>query len=490
MTKRQTTYPRLHLGPRTEAPQQSAPPGQTARLCAAFQNATGWKLQTQDAPSANPLTSACLAPSGRESVKPDAVELDRARGLADAISDLLAELQQTRRELMRREAELAAGLPVAPLRREEEHLAHRLQAILQGGAEAIGCQAAGLYLLDDATAELKLRSSWGLPQDRFLDQPRRLAEAFADLEALVGHAVAIENSSLLPHWRLPEPFPAAICVPVSSPTDPLGTLWFFADEARDFTGQQTNLAEIVAGRVASELQREVLLSECVAAKKTDRQKLCATQWQHDHLPNVAPVLDGWQVAGWSVDDDELAAGFYDWFVPPDGSLAIALGVGEGTPVESALSAAALQAAVRSHAQHGRAASDLVDLVNETIWFGSAGGHFASLAYGVIQPDQNEISVAAVGNVQALIIRDVRSEAVRVEQTQLGIEPECVLQPQRVSLSRDDVLVMIPAGAWLNELQSSLQETLQQNRGLSAEKLAALLQQEIPAIPLGLIVRHR
>src|SRR5262249_30680354 len=155
--------------------------------------------------------------------------------------------------------ELAAGVPVASRQGEEPHLAERLEAVLKGGAEAVGCQAAGLYLLDEATSELKLRAVWRLPEERLLAPARPLRGAVADLEALVGHAVMLEDTSLLPHWRCPEDFPAAVCVPVSSPSIPLGTLWTFSDRPRDFTPEETNLLEIVAGRLAADLEREMLL---------------------------------------------------------------------------------------------------------------------------------------------------------------------------------------------------------------------------------------
>ena len=51
----------------------------------------------------------------------------------------------------------------------------------------------------------------------------------------------------------------ASCVPVSSPTVPLGTLWFFSDRPREFTDMQTGLAELVSGRLAAELERTMLL---------------------------------------------------------------------------------------------------------------------------------------------------------------------------------------------------------------------------------------
>ena len=256
-----------------------------------------------------------------------ALALDRVRPLAQAIGGLVSEIYRTQSTVWQREAELAAGIPVTLRPAEQQQLAYRLESVLRGGAEAIGCQAAALYLLDDATSHLKLRAAWRLPKNRFLDAPRPLRGAVADLEALVGHAVALENTSLLPHWKVPEDFPAALCVPVASTSTPLGTLWFFAQETREFSPEQTHLAEIVAGRLVSDLEREVLVREGLRNRQTDQARQLLTQWQNEQRPNVPPLVDGWQVAGRLSGDDPLSGLLYDWCVLPDGRIAVASGPG-------------------------------------------------------------------------------------------------------------------------------------------------------------------
>ena len=67
-------------------------------------------------------------------------------------------------------------------REDQKHLAARLEAVLRAGAEAVGGDAIALYLLDEATTELKLRCSWGLPFDRLVAPARPLQGAVADLE--------------------------------------------------------------------------------------------------------------------------------------------------------------------------------------------------------------------------------------------------------------------------------------------------------------------
>ena len=86
--------------------------------------------------------------------------------VALAIAGLLSEQARLRHALWQREAELAAGVPVAARPDDAVHLAERLAAILKGGADAVGCQAAGLYVLDETTTTLKLRAAHNLPHDR------------------------------------------------------------------------------------------------------------------------------------------------------------------------------------------------------------------------------------------------------------------------------------------------------------------------------------
>ena len=296
-----------------------------------------------------------------------AIDLQQARPLALAIGGLLGEINRLRGELWQREAELAAGVPVAARPDEEPHLAERLEAVLKGGAEAVGCQAAGLYLLDEGTSELKLRAALGLPQERLLAPARPLRGAVADLEALVGHAVVLEDTSLLPHWRCPEDFPSAVCVPVSSPTIPLGTLWVFSEQQRDFTPQETNLLEIIAGRLAADLEREMLLAAGAAGQDAAASSSTPPRrWLADRLPSVAPLVDDYEVAGWTRPAGEVGGDFHDWSVLPDGRLALAVGDAEGRLLGAALGAASLHAAVKAHAGYRHSAAELLARVNDTL----------------------------------------------------------------------------------------------------------------------------
>ena len=271
------------------------------------------------------------------------VEVPRGvRKLTLAVAEMLGELLRTRRALWQREAELAAGVPVVVRPGEEKHLAARLQAVLRGGAQAVGCHAAALYLLDEATSHLKLRSSWGLPPERLTDPPRPLQGAMADLEAMLGHAVVLEDTGLLPHWNAPEEFPCAACVPVATAATILGTLWVFCQARRDFNDRETNILEVVAGRLAADLEREMLLRESVQGTKFLKELASAERTQRGQLPAISPLLDGWDVAGWIPQTGAPHGDFFDWFSMPDGLIAVALGGVAADGLEGALTASTLR----------------------------------------------------------------------------------------------------------------------------------------------------
>lgn len=441
MTKKLSTQLKLHdqSRPETQRPRFKKSVA-VAQLLRTFEQTTGWQLSPVGG-HLDDAESLLITPISANPV----LSRGPALALASALSGVLQELQKTQHALWQREAELAAGVPIAARSNEKQHLAQRLEQVLQSGTEAVGCVAAGLYLLDDATANLKLRASYGLPEERLLDSARPLQGSVGDLEALVGHAVVIEDTSLLPHWRVPEKFPAAICVPVSTSSTPLGTLWLFADSIRDFTDAQTNLVEIIAGRIASDLEREMLVSEGVKSKKARTQIAAASTWQQQRLPSISPMLEGWQLAGWTTQSDHLGGDFYDWSIDPQGYLALAVGDAHGSLLQAGLTSAVAQAALKSHSGYGQSPRRVLERLNETLWTGSTGDEFTSLFFGRVDLAANKIQGALAGSTAVLLIGEGGHELLTTDALPLGALPETVFTQWERAIRPGEVMLAMSEG---------------------------------------------
>jgi phosphoserine phosphatase RsbU/P len=424
-----------------------------------------------------PEAPAASAPNGK---KRATIEFEAARGMASAIADMVNELMQTRHALWQREADLAAGVPLLPHREDGDHLAARLQSAVKAAAGSVEGQAAALYLLDDSTTELKLRSCWGLPFDRLTAPARRLKGSLADLEALLGHAVVLENTSLMPGWNAPEDFAAAVCVPVSSSTTILGTLWVFCDETRDFTDAQTGLVEIVAGKIASDLERDMLLREGVEGAQLRKQWTAAERMQKNQLPSVAPLLDGWQIAGWAAQAQGLGGAFYDWFCLPDGLMACSLGECLDGGLPSALSAAAVKAAIRSHAGYHREAERVLQRLNLTIWTNSAGDQYANVFFGFVETPTGRVCCSAAGQPHVVHFTPENWVSLTRKTPLLGESPESEFEQAGYELAEGEALAIFSkgfpgaankGGDRLGE--AGIAQLLAENLHLSAAQLCAM-----------------
>jgi sigma-B regulation protein RsbU (phosphoserine phosphatase) len=417
------------------------------------------------------------------------VSIDRnaAAALAKSIGELLGELLQTRHALWQREAELAAGVPLVPHADEEKHLAVRLEAVLKGGAEALGCVAAALYLLDEGTTELKLRSSWGLPFDRLTAPARSLKGAVADLEALLGHAVVLNEANVIEIWNAPEDFPASICVPVSTPTTLVGTLWMFCNEHREFTEQQTNILEVVAGRLASDLEREMLLRSGTDGAELKKQIASMERVQRNGLPTIAPMLDGWDVAGWTYQAHGAGGAFHDWFCLPDGLLAFAVGRTKGEGVAAAMTANAVKSSLRAHSQYHREADRVVQQVNLTLWTSSAGDQYANLFFGLVETATGRVCCASAGRPSAMLLRPEGWESVSHAAQYLGESPEACFDQYGYELEPGEALVLFSDGRRDSEnhrgrllSDADIAKALMGKLNLTAEELAAAVRQILEA----------
>jgi hypothetical protein len=460
------TYLRLHTEPAAEcavAAATVAGAGELGELCRTFEQATGWPLRfvpgadtpdRDDTPWSAAIGADDRRPQGHLRLElggplvvadgPRA-DLEAASDLAAAVAMLMNRLARAEEALREREAELAAGVPVVARPDDGRKLAGVLESLLAGAARALDCQAAGLYLLDDATSELKLRSAWGLPGTRLADPARPLAGATADLEAMAGHAVVLRDTEHAPLWNAPEDFAAALCVPVASDTTVHGTLWLFAPRPRDFDDRQAQLAEVVAGRLATELEREVLAREAQRGAQAQRELDAAVERQREALPTVAPLCAGWEAAAWAEASAPAAGTFFDWCPLPGDRLGLTLMEVEGTGIRAGADAAALRAAWRAHGEHLSCPSRMIEALNRAAWSGSAGDLRSAALVASVAPGDGLVSLAWAGNPAVYHVGAGRIEPATQLVAPLGADPGLRVAQWKRLLSPGELLVAMPAG---------------------------------------------
>jgi serine phosphatase RsbU (regulator of sigma subunit) len=241
----------------------------------------------------------------------------------------------------------------------------------------------------------------------------------ADLEALTGHAVVLEDSTLFEHWNVPEAYGSAVCVPVSSPDTLLGTLWLFASEAREYDDRETQLLEIIAGRLAAELERRVLLTEAAQNRESREQAAHVSTWHEERCRPAAPVVDGWQIAGTTVNSGRSRGDFHLWRVDDRDQLWLTSAAITGPATKSMLTSTLLQGAVQTILQRPCEPIRMVEHLNEVLWSSSTSGEAASFFCGTLDPETGKLQFATAGSTDAYILRPHGWQPIVVDALPLG-----------------------------------------------------------------------
>lgn len=510
MPRKQVPHLRLHRA-ENEQSTQTGRDDQVTSLLRSFAEATGWEVQPVGAltgsKAAGTLTKNFGWSPDELSVRVKLVSsapldglLDEsdffeqtttseetAWGLLESINDIAFKLKQCEEAVARQEAELAAGLSVTlPEQSSEDSLYASMEEALERAVLASGSDAAAVYLLDDTTSTLKMRSCYGLSKNNLAKPPRSLRGALADLEALLGNAVLLENVAIAPDWNCPEPFAAALCVPIGSSTMPQGTLWLWSDHVRDFCGADIEAAKGAADKILSDIERRVLSGEVLRVRAAAQQLDAASLIQSSLLPDAQPLHPDYDIGGFTHHSHVLGGTFHSWNVNSQEQILTALGAATCGGAAGAMVVSRLHTIIDMHHNSKRTPTDILRRANDMVWKLQDADWRSSLSIVSLNPASGIAELACAGSIQMYLIGMRGYRPLMVGGPMLGLQPDSFYKPMNVQLEPGDMLAILPSALVAGHEAGGLQqdELLQMLRDRHDEPLCDLAAELSQALPLG------
>lgn len=365
--------------------------------------------------------------------------------LMEQIDALVQRLDQAEAMIAQQEAQLASSLGVTIRQEESEVLASRMVESLHRAVEQTGSDAAALYLLDDSTSTLKMRCVWGLPASALAKPSRPLRGSLADLEALMGNAVLLENTSLAEEWNCPEDFPAAMCIPVGSPTMPHGTLWLWSSHVRDFNSSDIDFGKAAADKILADIERSVLADEVLRRRGLDRQVEAASLVQSSRLPSGSQKLHAdYEIDGWTFQGQALGGNFHTWSLNRSGNICAALGAAAIHGAAGAMVAMSLQTVVETCWNSQHKPSQILRKANDLLWSTEDGDWRSSLCYLQLEPSSGTMQYATAGTVQAFLFGSRGFRMLPCTPTMLASQPDTRFDNQQLTLEGGELLLIVSA----------------------------------------------
>ncbi|MEZ6135742.1 MAG: SpoIIE family protein phosphatase [Pirellulaceae bacterium] len=409
--------------------------------------------------------------------------------LMEQLDALIGQLEQAESTIERQEAQLATALGVSIRHDESEVLASRLRESLHRAAELTSSDAAALYLLDETTSELKMRSCWGLPTSALSKPPRQLRGSLADLEALMGNAVLVENTELAPEWGCPENFAAALCIPIGSPTMPHGTLWLWSEHVRDFSQHDIDAGKAAGDKILVDIERSVLADEVLRSRGLDRQIESASLVQSSRLPSTQPLHIDYEIGGWTFQGQSLGGNFHTWTLNKYSHICAALGSAATRGAAGALVATSVQTVVETcwNAKHRPA--QIMRKANDMLWEAEDGDWRSALCYLTIHPESGSTQLALAGDIQAFVIGERGFRMLSGTSTLLAAQPDTRFENQQLYLEGGDLL-MLASAAVVGGLQrggfdqQQLLELVREMQDEAVEDIVDQLRRKLPMVQVG------
>ncbi len=350
--------------------------------------------------------------------------------IGHVVADFDSEISEQRRALVERLSTLLATTvaevcerAVSQRRRAEELQAlYRLSSMLVGAVSVDGMLSAGLELaletlgmdagvvrlLSEESDTLELRASSGLEkQDSRLFVDREEYHAI-DRAALSGEVVCIEPGrrggevEINPVLR-ERGFEGLISTGLNFRGRALGVLCLYGKHARRFSSAERGLLQSISQHLAAALANARLLEvEAEAARVNDQVRLAADV-QRRMLPEAPPEHPRLDIAARFTPCFELGGDFYDFFDAGGGHLGLVVADVVGKGVAAALLMSHVRATLRAHALNVYNIDEVISHTNRALARDTLSNEFATLFYGVIDPDNLRFTYCNAGHEPPFVV---------------------------------------------------------------------------------------
>jgi PAS domain S-box-containing protein len=211
-----------------------------------------------------------------------------------------------------------------------------------------------------------------------------------------------------------------LAFPVLSGSDLLGVLEFFSPEARE---PDRDLLEVL-GSVGCQIGQFVERRRAEQAVQEHEQELrVARKIQQGLLPRSPPALPGLDLAGLSVPAQETGGDYFDFFLLPDGAVAVAVGDASGHGVGAALLIAETRAYIRALSLTHADLATIQALTNRRFAEDVGDYYFVTLFLARYDPRSRALTYTSAGHPTAHVVDAAGSRRADLDSTgwPLGVE---------------------------------------------------------------------
>ena len=373
--------------------------------------------------------------------------------------------------------EMCTDLSELRVRVKEIEVLYRLNALLVAGGrvnetlelaldsalDALNLDAGAIMLLPedseglsrtDMEDELERSASVGLSKE-WLSSPLPLSEGREiDRASLDGKVIMIQDLHsderiLASDQVIREGLKSFIGAGMVFDGRPIGVIRLYSRTERVFTGAESRLIRSIGQSAAMAVEQARLIKMKARERRTQRSLKIAATVQKRMMPDRLPTVENLDIAARFRPSFQIAGDFYDVFEVRD-KIGIMLGDVVGKGIVAGLLMSAVRATLRAYAELSDDLSKVMERTNEAIHRDTTVAEFATIWYGLFDPETNELSWVTAGHEPAVLLTQSDDgkwsyEMLKGEGLVAGVQDNEEYVMERMVLSPGQVVIAYTDG---------------------------------------------
>ena len=352
-------------------------------------------------------------------------------------------------ELARRAEELSTLYKLSTMLAGFRSVESMLDAAVETIATVIKVKAASIRLLDNANRQLSPCAVYGLSDAYINKGPIVVDRSDLFTRSLGGEVITVDDVCsdprvLYPDYAKTEGLVSMMVTGLISRNKPIGTIQLFTDHPRRFTRHEIDLLRAASQLLAAAIVNARLDKARRDAERVQRQVRLAADVQKRMLPATLPELSPFDVAARYVPSTELGGDFYD-FIHLESNLGLCIGDVVGKGIAASLLMASVRASLRAYAQDVYDLDEVISRVNVALTRDTLDNEFATLFYGVLDPETKRLTFCNAGHEAPLLLRAGKFVPLETGGMIVGIDAEQQYEKGIIDLCEDDLLLFYTDG---------------------------------------------
>ena len=171
-----------------------------------------------------------------------------------------------------------------------------------------------------------------------------------------------------------------------------------------FSEKDLNVFKTIAEQSAFALYNEMVYLEAGEKKRLDHDLEIAREIQAILLPSTSPNFPGYELSGLNVPARQVSGDYFDYIQVDDQRLGVAIADVSGKGVPASLIMAMCRSVIRSEAIGKISASEVLRRVNQQLYPDIKEDMFISMAYMILDKENNRVTLARAGHDAPLLFR--------------------------------------------------------------------------------------